>query len=518
MLNFLILNYSEAKGSFANTTSPHEDSVESSGRLGANTCEPNSADNIMLFDGEHEFSEGDRNSLQPSRSKIVPSEKLSQIDGTNRIREHEDSAAFGLPKKAYKRRYRSRPNRDGTRPSSTEVHITRGSHGSSLPSFHDKDLKGLISNTENQNMSLDCYSKPTCPAESTLHKIGLTDSQQNIELIGGKAVESTKNLIQGVPVKASADAIATETLQDDKCNQQLHSGAVTTPKQMASDGIEAIHAIEDMTPAVVECQLTGTYNKAGSLSSSCQMTGVNIQKDGMEYDAHNANASLGMKGLESELSCNQNSLSIYGNDDGGMCANMRTADSNGKIKDQTLVPDGTAVVESDEFVKVKRDIGGVDGGTLSNMESASAYQSQQENSFEMKPVKELNQSESALKNDVKDQFVIEGKEAREPSGSDSRRKPDHTLDDNCRQQNENSCILKNQDFIVTSVPDFSMGGSLTKISTGSVEAQISSCSDLKLEIEIDEDSILKEALNIEVRWFYFAFNLPDLLCLKNVFI
>ncbi|KAL8480769.1 hypothetical protein ACS0TY_027345 [Phlomoides rotata] len=489
----------EAKGSFANTTSPHEDSVESSGRLGTNTCEPNSADNIMLFDGEPEFSEGDRSSLQPSRSKIVPSEKLSQMDGSNRIREHGDSAAFGLPKKAYRRRYRSRPNRDGPRPSSTDVHTTRGSHGSSLPSLHDKDVKGLISNTENQNMSIDCHSKAICPAESTLHKTGPTDNQQDIELIGGKAVESTKNLLQDVPAEAASDANASETLLDNQCNQQSHSGGVTTPKQMGSDGIDAMQTMEDTTSAVVESQLTGTCNKAGNLSSSCQMTAVSIQKDAMEYDANNAKASLGMKGLESKSSCNQNSLIINGNNDGGMCANMRNADSNGKIKDQTLVPDGTAMVVGDEFVKEKRNTEGVDGGTLANMESTSAYQSQQENDFEMKPVEELDQSESARKNEVKDQIVIEGKEAFEPGGSEPGRKPDHTLGDNCGQQIENSSILKNQDFIVTSVPDISKGGSLTRISTGSLEAQISSCCDLKLEQEIDEDSILKEAQNIEAK-------------------
>ncbi|KAI3801144.1 hypothetical protein L1987_29247 [Smallanthus sonchifolius] len=76
---------SEAKGSFAITASPHGDSVESSGRLGALLgCEPNSADNLLL------------------------------------LKESGDSAVLELPKKSYKRRIRSRPSRDPIRQASRD--------------------------------------------------------------------------------------------------------------------------------------------------------------------------------------------------------------------------------------------------------------------------------------------------------------------------------------------------------------------------------------------------------------
>ncbi|KAK1420606.1 hypothetical protein QVD17_22328 [Tagetes erecta] len=76
---------SEAKGSFVVTASPHGDSVESSGRLGApSVCEPNSADNLML------------------------------------LKESGDSAVLELPKKSYKRRVRSRPGRDTIRQASRD--------------------------------------------------------------------------------------------------------------------------------------------------------------------------------------------------------------------------------------------------------------------------------------------------------------------------------------------------------------------------------------------------------------
>ncbi|KAI3742045.1 hypothetical protein L1987_59724 [Smallanthus sonchifolius] len=76
---------SEAKGSFAITASPHGDSVESSDRLGAPlVCEPNSADNLLL------------------------------------LKESGDSTVLELPKKSYKRRIRSRPNRDLIRQASRD--------------------------------------------------------------------------------------------------------------------------------------------------------------------------------------------------------------------------------------------------------------------------------------------------------------------------------------------------------------------------------------------------------------
>ncbi|KAK6145110.1 hypothetical protein DH2020_021930 [Rehmannia glutinosa] len=480
---------SEAKGSFAFTASPHGDSVESSGRLGANPCEPNSADNLMLFDAEREFSEGDRNSLHPSRSSIVASEKLSHMDGSRRTREHGDSAAFGLPRKAYKRRYRSRPNRDGTRSSSTDVNPTRGSH---VP----RDVKGLISDVENQN----CNSKPTSPIDDALHKTGLTDSQQDMELDGGKAVKSTKELIEGLPMNAASDAIACETPLDDLRNQQSHPGVLKTPIRMDSDGPEAIQATTGMTFAVVECQPSVNAIKVENKPSSYQMNGFSSKNgDGMKNDAHNNSASRGNKGLDSESSCAQTSLNIDRNNETEMCTKIRSADSNGQIRDQILVPDKTPILEGGEFVKEKKETGGVDSSILVNVESTSACERQPENGVKLQPEEELNQSGSALKNEVKDQIVIEGMEACAPTGSESGKKSGDTLGDNAGPHNENSCTVRNQDSVDISIADLPECGMLTRVSTVSLEGQTSPVSESKLARKIDEDSILKEAQIIEAK-------------------
>ncbi|XP_057781085.1 chromatin modification-related protein EAF1 B-like isoform X1 [Salvia miltiorrhiza] len=486
---------SEAKGSFAFTASPHGDSVESSGRLGANPCEPNSADNLMLFDGEHECSEGDKISLHPSRSKIVLPEKLSQMDGSHRTREHGESAAFSVPRKAYKRRNRSRPNRDGIRLSSVDVNTTHGSDGSSLPSRHGKELKGQISDAENRNISINCDSKPICAKDGG--KTGPVETKQDMELGDGKAVESSKNLLECVHVEAASDAIASEIRLDDQCNQQSHSGALETPIQMTFDGSEAIQTTEEMSSAVNECQHIESANKIdNNESSSCQINGISSEKDGTKYDAHN---TTDMKVLDSASSCALTNKSIDGNNDGDMCKKITNADVNGLIKDQTLPSNGTPFVESDELVIEKRHTRDVGGCALDNPESSSACLMQQENGFKQKHDEELNDSGSAMKSEVKNQIVNEVMEPFEPRGLESGIKTDPALNDNLGPRNEIPCAVKNQNSIDTSTSDFPNGGSLTKNSTISLEAQTSSCSNSKLQPEIDEDSILKEAQIIEAK-------------------
>lgn len=433
---------SEAKGSVAFTASPHGDSVESSGRLGANPCEPNSADNLMLFDGEHEFSEGDRSSLHPSRVNIVPSEKLSQMDGSHRTREHGDSAAFSVPRKAYRRRNRSRPNRDGIRLSSIDVNTTHGSHGSSLPSCHDKDLKRLLSNAENQEI---CDSKPICPKDGGNTR--LMDTEQDMELDGGKVVELSKTLLKHVPVEAASDAIASDTPLDDQCNQQSRSGALETRIQTISDASEAIQTMEEMSSAVIECQLIGSVTKTEKESSSCQINGISSKKDGTIYDAHNTTDLCGMKVLDSVSSCAQTNKSIDGNNDGD------------------------------------------------KPEITSACPLQQENVFKLQQDEEMNESGSAVKN----QIVTEVMEACEPSGSESGIKSDLIMDGNPAPHDEIPCTVENYQSIDTTISNFPKGGTLTRNSTVSHEVQTSSCSDSKLAPEIDEDSILKEAQIIEAK-------------------
>ncbi|KAG8387286.1 hypothetical protein BUALT_Bualt02G0005600 [Buddleja alternifolia] len=483
---------SEAKGSVAFTASPHGDSVESSGRPGPRPCEPNTADNLMLFDAENESSEVDRNLLHPGRSKIVPSEQSSQMDGSHKTREHGDSTAFNLPRKAYKRRNRSRLNRDGARSSSTDVNPTRGSHGSSVPSRYGLgDVKGLASGAEDLNISLNWSSKPTSPIDDTLHnKTIFVDGPHDMELDGLKSAESTKDSVKGVSIAAESDAIASKN-PDEQLHQESDSGAAKTPTQM--DGPEATVMMEEMTSAVIECQPSVTATKAENQFSSCQVNDFSGKKgDEVTNDAHNSSASRGIKGLDSELSSNQTCVSNDGNNDNAICA-IRNVDSNGNVKDQSLVPDVTPVIESDKFVQEKKDTEGIDSSTRVDKESTSACQSELENGLAL-PEEELNRSVSASENEVKDQLIIEGMEASSPTGSESGRKLTNPV--NPCPNNEASCDVRNQE---TSIPDLPEVGLLTRVSTVTLEAQTSSGPELKLARKLDEDSILKEAEIIEAK-------------------
>ncbi|PWA63092.1 HAS subgroup [Artemisia annua] len=143
---------SEVKGSFAITASPHGDSVESSGRLGGPSVgEPNSADNLMLFDDENKF--------HPRTKNTTPSEHYSKLDVGRHAKDSGESVALELPKKSYKRRVRSRPNRDGGR-----------------STF--RDTKGLLNDADNQEKFLLNSSKP----KSLDVTLGLKDLASNSRL------------------------------------------------------------------------------------------------------------------------------------------------------------------------------------------------------------------------------------------------------------------------------------------------------------------------------------------------
>ncbi|KAL2239209.1 UNVERIFIED_CONTAM: Chromatin modification-related protein EAF1 B [Sesamum indicum] len=487
---------SEAKGSFAFTASPHGDSVESSDRPGATPCEPNSADNLMLFDAEQEFSEGGRSFLHPRRSTVVPSDQSFHIDGNRKTQEHGDSAAFGLPRKAYKRRYRSRPNRDGARSGSTDVNPTRGYHASSIPSRHGpRDAQGLTSDTENQHISLD--PKPASLIDGNLHKTVSGDGQPDMELDSLKSVESTKDLIKGVP-DATLDVIAPRNSHNEQGNQQSLSGAAKTPNQIDSSRTEAIQAIEKMNSVIVGCETSAT-NTVENQSSSCQINGFSRNKvDEKTNDAQTRSAPCSINLLGSESFCTRTSLSIAGKSDIEMCTGTMNVDSNGNLNNPTLQV-VASVIESDKFVKEKKDTAGIDSSTLVNKETAS--QIQQENGFRLQPEEESDRDKYAFISEVKNKEV-EGVEVGGSTRSESGRKSMDPLVENTGSQIETSYDVRRQDSIDVSGSGLHDSRFLPRVSNVSIEAQTSSGPD-SFASKIDEDSVLKEAQiieNAEQRW------------------
>ncbi|KAL6511119.1 hypothetical protein OROGR_022243 [Orobanche gracilis] len=472
---------SEAKGSFAFTASPHGDSVESSGGPGT-TREPNSADNIMLFAVEHGFCDGDRSLSHPSRSEVAPSKQSLKVDGSKKTQEHGNSATLNFPRKAYKRRYRSRPNGDVARSSSIDLNTSRGCRGSSLSWNH-----GLmnVSDAENQNISLNPNSEPTSIMDDTLSKTAFTSDPDDIVLYN-----------KGVSVDATSDAIVFKNPLDEQFNQKSSSAAAEAHNEIISNGAAAIRALREKTSAGIEYQQSATATKVENHSRSCQMNGFSRHKcDNVTNDAHNSNGSRGIKVSDSELSCTHASLSIDVNNDREMCTGVRYVDPNGNPQNQPS-HDGNPVTESDKCVKENKDED--INSTIMNKESA-ACQIQQDHGLPHQPEEEMNQSESGLENKVKVQVLVEGLEAHGITQLEPARKLNDPSVDNYGVQNETSYDVKHQDSVKVSNPDLLEAGSPTKISTVPLEAQISSGSGSKLAREIEEDSILKEAQVIEAK-------------------
>ncbi|CAI9774425.1 unnamed protein product [Fraxinus pennsylvanica] len=480
---------SEAKGSFAITASPHGDSVESSGRPGAPlSCEPNSADNLTLFDGENEFSEGDRNSLHPHRSSIALPEHSLRLDGSQNLKELGDSATFSLPRKAYKRRYRPRPSRNGARSGSNDVFLAHGGHDS-LPLRHGpRDVKGPISHAENQedlDMSLKRNSKPTSPKEGThIHKTSVSDGQQDMELDGARAVESSEDLIKG----GSPNVTTSTFLLDGQLSQQSLSGADEAPNEMVIDELVTFEAREEAIPTGIECQTTLTAVEVENQSNSCPVNGA-------KNDTQYRNAACGTKSLHSESSCTHPSKIIDRNNDSEMHTNAEDIELNGNNRYQTSVPDGSPSIEGDELVKQNKETKADDLCTFGNEECS---QSHQENGLVLKADEELNGCASALQNEAKDQVIIEGMEAGVPSGPESERQPNVSMDDTSECKNKKLCNIKHKVSLESSNSELSEGAVLARVSTVTPEGQ-TSVPDLKLTSEAAEDSILEEARIIEAK-------------------
>ncbi|CAN8268564.1 unnamed protein product [Cochlearia groenlandica] len=141
---------SEVKDRFALTASPHGDSAGSSGRPGVPTIsEPNTADNLLLFDSENKSVEGENNLRYPNKqNRTSDSERSSKANTNQNTKETEDSAIF----RPYARRNRSKINRDPARSSSTDLVQNRGG----LATFTSvrkvsTDGKGCIPEATNQN-------------------------------------------------------------------------------------------------------------------------------------------------------------------------------------------------------------------------------------------------------------------------------------------------------------------------------------------------------------------------------
>ncbi|XP_054779848.1 LOW QUALITY PROTEIN: chromatin modification-related protein EAF1 B-like [Prosopis cineraria] len=278
---------SEAKGSFALAASPHGDSVDSSARPVAPLInEPNTADNLLLFDRENASTESKRRTLHLNRrNHVAPSEHSSKIGGSQNAKESEDSAIF----RPYARRNRSRPN-----------------HG---PRGASRDGKGLTSEANSQKVhNLSSASKPK-PAS----------------LNGDVVSKDLENDLDHVRTNQTGNSSI--SVKEDKC--VLPSQDDTAQNSVVVASREA-NVVESKELAVSDDHEPPPFTD----TTKCQNEICSGQPNGFGNIKVDRTSVLGMKNFDSESSCTQTCLVRYVNNDNDIHTGIKNVDADGSDVNQ----------------------------------------------------------------------------------------------------------------------------------------------------------------------------------------
>ncbi|XVF81191.1 hypothetical protein PTKIN_Ptkin15bG0136800 [Pterospermum kingtungense] len=491
---------SEAKGSFALTASPHGDSLESSGRPGVPAvCEPNTADNLLLFDGVNGLPEGERKSLHSrKRNTVVPSEQSSQMDGTQNIKESEDSAIF----RPYARRNRSKINRDGARSSSTDIIQGRVGHGSSLPARGaSKDAKALTFETTNQkekNTSSVNATKYATSNGDLPSKVITSDNQLNMELDGVQAAEEKTGQSKGDLSESKVDVTVSRSLKDNMSNEPAPEEAHESPVNLASEEPDIVGGKEQVVSTGLECPPVTRATKAENETSSNQLNGLDDAKRDRKNTLNggqNSSVAIGTKGLDSESSCTQNSLSLDVNNDNDACINPKSVDYNGKPMEQTSEKDESLNLAVDELGKEKNEMKAVNNAAAILASNVAANQNQ---SLRDSIVKVEEETRSELQNEVR--FPLNDVEERSGHAvSEVDKKVSSMPVDNSSSKKENSSTSRPQGTMDNSICEITETTLSGITSTGNADNKTCLDNPVKVVDKAYEDSILEEARTIEAK-------------------
>ncbi|XWS47236.1 hypothetical protein CRYUN_Cryun14cG0135200 [Craigia yunnanensis] len=491
---------SEAKGSFALTASPHGDSVESSGRPGVPAvCEPNTADNLLFFYGENELPEGERKSVHPcKRNTVVPSEQTSQMDGTQNAKESEDSAIF----RPYARRNRSKINRDGARSSSTDIVQGRGGHGSSLPARGaSKDLKALTSETNNQkekDISSVNTTKSATSNGDLPSKVITSDNRLKMELDDAHAAEEMTDQSKGDLSESKVDVTVSKSLTDDLPNEPAQVEAHKSPVNLVSEEPDLVGGKEQAVSTGLECPPGTGATKAENETSSNQLNGFGDAKRDRKnilIEGQNSSAAIGTKGLDSESSCTQNSVSLDVNNNNDVCINPKNVVSIGKPMEQTSEKEELLNLAVSELAKEKNEIMSVDNAVVAHDTNTSVNQNHSLNDSIVKMEEEIR---SELQNEVS---CPSNNEAQQSSHAVSvaDKKVSTVPGDNSNSKKENFSASRPQgtmDNSICEIPETTLSG---RISTDNADTQTSLDNHVKVVDKAHEDSIMEEAQIIEAK-------------------
>lgn len=500
--NVIFRAFSKAKDRLAVASSPPGDSMDSSGRPKAPLGkEPHCDDNLMLFHGNNDFIKGERNSKHSPRRIIGQFEKSSWLGGIENFKDSGDSAAYGLPGKAYRRMNRSRSVRDGTRSSSKGKVSSRGVH-TCLPSqIATTDANRLVINECNQKDNDACLKsilRSTSPKYNTPSK---NKRLGRFEVAGGiQSLHSNVDMARGCPPDANTDANASNSLLENQHNQFSESGLGITPVNKAQlEESQEVHESVGLAGHIYERVDLAGQRCASSLAKSevknqvtfGQMNGINNHQLG--------NAVCGTRGLDLESSCNQTSLIIERNLDGNICTNIRSGDSKENGNQEIVTFEDMPFKECNKSVK-ETNVAKVEDTCDFTKDENDSFR-EQENCSILRNKQALKEKVSGSLIEMKDRVCPVGVVPDAFTAQENERMPNSLLDSSSIAEIGNACPSKLQ-----VISESSIQATLDTKLSPRVSAVLPECQNFpqvtsKLTTKECEDLILKEVRMIEVIFF-----------------
>ncbi|XP_030454694.1 chromatin modification-related protein EAF1 B [Syzygium oleosum] len=477
----------EAKGSFALTASPHGDSIESSGRPGAPpVCEPNSADNLLLFDSENELPEGSKKSIRADRKNfIMPSVQSSQMDGSRSAKDSEESAIF----RPYARRNRSRLNRDGARLNTAEALHSRGSHGSSIPARAGiKDSRGstLASiNLKEQNVRIG--AKGECASTNGDLVSNVTpDNRLNVEVDDSQALGSSGSLKQIGSVEGKLD-IETKISRDEQHNQSLQADGQETPGDVGCGGENLIREGENISSDSLDRRPSiateRDKDKISQLNNSAELKGNDKP---ISNEVQKSSTAFSTKCLESESSSAPLMAEVK--------TDVMSIDSGGKVGAGNSEHESTQKLTVAEMVAEQMDEKTSKGNAVLKDEQNSSHQNHVDDAL-IDGVEENHNSRCDLQKKESHSSSIDNVDLAEVDPE--REGTKFTVSDPNASQ-EKCSARGSQESVDLSPSEIQKSSQLEMGVAAPTQLQVP-CNRLRLEDKAYEDSILEEARVIEAK-------------------
>ncbi|CAL0304525.1 unnamed protein product [Lupinus luteus] len=471
---------SEANGSFALTASPHGDSVDSSARQGAlSFSEPNTADNLLLFDGENELPEGKKRSLHSiKRNNIAPSEQCSQIGGSQNAKETEDSAIV----RPYARRNRSRLN--------------HGSRGGS------RDGKGSVSDINKQkdhNVAPSSKPKPAIANGGMLIKDPASINPLYNDMVSVRAHQTASS--SPIVPEDKFDISLNRNIKGDQRVLPSEDDTAQNPVVLASGEVNAVEERDPGASADVDpMPYTATIQLGNEFCSSLPngFVTTKLDKKGVANEGQNTSATLRMKNFDSESSCAQTSLDRDVNNDSDMYNNTKNVDAKGNTMEQAAEVEMKLNLTGCKVVKERNKTNGGESGGTVNYEQGTGFLDPSANDNMVKNEEKPHIIRSNMQNKMNDSSNIKGVDHNDGIISKADKVDNIVVVGNSNSIKENSCE-RHQVPVDVSISETPQTALAEKVTAAVPDCQPCSTHHLKLADKACEDSILEEARIIKVK-------------------